>query len=248
MSPSTSTPAPVLSGPSAPGHQFVFDEFSDSEAAKYYAERYGPLGVDKAIDLILADERIRQERERRLRSIPPPPPPVVPRRKPLQPPVPPTVPLTRRELASRITPRPTTIPLKDRITTPPTYIHPVQPLPIGVDFEKVKPEELAAIYASRIKATSTRITAVLEYKAALRELPPDQYKSLERLVDALVWARRHTDEAHTWSKKERDSLKWGCQSIGKVKFHALKTRFWNIVEQLVEVEKGGYFDWIAARK
>lgn len=246
--PAPSTPVPGSSGPSVPEDRFVFDEFSDDTAVQFYAKRYGGLPVDQVIDLILADEEIRKERERRLRTIPPPPPPVVPRRKPLQPPVPSTVPLTRRELVDRITPRPATIPLKDRITRPPTFIPPTQSHPIGIDFEKVSPKDLDAIFYSRLFATCRRITALLEYNDFLLALPKDQYRSLERLVDNITWARKNTKDAHTWSKQEKDSLRWGCHSIGNVSFHSLKKRLEEITKQLIEVENGGYFDWITSRR
>lgn len=245
----TSVSSTPVAGPSTSVAAALAEDSWDDPGplARFYAQRYGHLSASDAIDLILHDEEVRKEHEKFVRN----PtkyihiPPVVPRRKPLPPSVPSTVPLTRQELRDRITPRPAPLPLAARIESPAPA---PAPLPISqrpaIGFEKVSASELAGIYSTRIRATLTRVTAIAEQKEKLADVPRDQYRALERLVESLLWARRHVEEIGDWQKKEIDALKWGLKQIGTVSFTSLKRRFAEIVKALAEVEGQGYFDWI----
>ena len=208
-------------------------------------QRYASLPVQDAISAILRDEALAKARLRHSHKVPPRLP-VVPRRKPLPPSAPSTTPLTRVELADRITPRPTSLTLAQCIAERPT-VHPA-PLPIThsiqIDFDKKTPDEIRVICEEKIFATTTRLVPIWDNDEIFASIPHEQEEVLNKLSRAINWASDHAHEAYTWTKAQRDSLNWGLKSIGDISFKSFRQNHKYIFAQLGRVYEGRYFDWI----
>lgn len=220
-----------------------------SPIAVAHSRKYGHLPVDAQISALLADNRAKSRRLRDLerralhQSLTPP----GPRRKPLPPPIPLATPLTLAERIARDPPPPSPprLPLAKRISARPLpEIPAVGHRPIDIDFAKKQPHEVELIFDSRLGATITRLTIIWELKDLWNDLSFSDQCALEDLGKRLNWASRNSAKAHTWLKIERDSLSWGLQSIGHIKFEQLRKNYASIVKKLVFVYSSGYFDWI----
>ncbi|TFK57264.1 hypothetical protein OE88DRAFT_1620667, partial [Heliocybe sulcata] len=114
-------------------------------------------------------------------------------------------------------------------------------------FAKKDPREIVAIIDKRITATLKRVHAIADQKSRLDDLEwdnLDKFNQLVDLVDRLNWIDIHSEEAGTWLKANLNSTSWGLFAIGKISFVELRSNFPKILDQLLQVYQGHYFDWI----
>ena len=156
---------------------------------------------------------------------------------------------TSRSLEERIAainarPAPPPKLLAQRISDPlPVVSRPTVKL---INFSKKSPNELMGIFNCKLDATFKRVI-VLFKDQYIHTLDPDRKNRLNHLGNKFEWLQNNlANEAARIKPAEFQSLDWGFKKIGEVSFHSVRSRYSTIVDNILEVYNGGYFDWIQA--
>jgi hypothetical protein len=126
--------------------------------------------------------------------------------------------------------------------TQPTPYAPVQRL-VDFNFRKKKPDEVSAIFRTRLTATAKRVSAIFN-GSAFGQLYPDTRDSIQRLADQIDWLIEHVEEISQLKEAQQHAIEWGLKHIGTISFKNLRINFVSVAQQLAAVRGLGFFDHV----
>lgn len=117
-------------------------------------------------------------------------------------------------------------------------------MPIFIDFKKTPIKDVQAIYNIRIEAVIIWLHPL--YKSYFcKHITAAQEDSLNLFTEKLHRVKRYLlDTAATIFREQWNSLQFGLKAIGCISFIELRANYLHIINKIIAIAEGGYFDWI----
>lgn len=135
--------------------------------------------------------------------------------------------------------------LIDRITSAPrptaSY---TAPAPVLLNFATLSNEAKANLLRNKLSATLTRLNALTDLGDHLENANAEHVRKLHSLISRLDALHNDIDfQAANAEHAHLRSTNWGLSAFKDISFKGLRSRFDQVLKEVVAVFDGGYFDW-----